>query len=306
MTDGALTPGGLTFLASAAIVYVAFLAHAILARGPRVGIGFFAGAALLAFGRDLWFAAPFKSGMPYEFLLEFRILGVPPVAFVGWTITFYLSWCVGEAVANRWAFTAGRIFPTLAIAYLVAVAVSFAVEPTGVAAGLWRWHAFDESSIEGIGDLVSTYGPITGFWAFWVAQILAIYWLIEGSEYLRRPWRFLAFGLLYAFRPLKFLGPIRFLTLFPLLFLVLAVTVRTRFDWPARPNRGPLVRGMPFAAGFLMAVSLLAIDLVACGRLDLALSKVPLLIALVVGSLCRASGAGEPRPAAEPTLARAR
>ena len=303
MTGASLSGGQAAFFAAATFVYLTLLAHAILVRGPRIGLGFFVYAGVLAFARDLFFISPLKGRPPYEFLVSLRVLGVPPLAFLGWTITAYLAWCVTEALLVPWPRTSERLFVMLGCSYVVGAIVSFAVEPTGVSLGLWRWVRFEPSSVSGLWSVLSTYSVIASWWAVFTVQILGSYWFFECSEHRRSPLRFLAIAFLLGPRALKFLGRSRYAWFYPLAVIALAIGVRTRLDWPVRPREFRLAYAIPMGVGFVMAAALAAIDLVASGRSDLAASKAPLVLALGVAismSLARR------RVSSRPALAGAR
>jgi hypothetical protein len=281
--NGVTVPSGpaVFFLGMAVAAYVGLLFHAVRTRGRRVGIGFFAVAGLLSFARDVWFVE-MKGGGAYEFLLPFRVWGVPPLAFVGWTVTFYLGWCVADGLRARLPFGGDRLFVGLAIAYAVMAAVSIAVEPTGVEVGLWRWRRLDVAEATGAREVLAAYGPIGLLWARFGAKILGLYWFIEISDVRRRPARFLVLLAPVALRVLTSAMRLRVDFFFPFVLVLLAVVVPTRFD-PPPPARvaGRFVRAIPLAAGLAVTGTLLVLDLAFHRRVDHALMKLPLFVLLL-------------------------
>lgn len=282
-TIGPDSPAGTLFLASSAGVYGVLLAHAVRTRGVRVGLGAFFAFGLVAFLRDMihvWV----KGSIGYEFLLPFRLLGAAPLSFVGWTITSYLSWCLAESVAERSPFLRGKLFRTLAIAYVFGAAISIAVEPTGVALGIWRWKKLADDGILDFRGVIGFYGPVALVWGRFVVKILLMHWIFDASPLRRTRWRWIALAVPFVF-PVGFLLGSAAGMLLPLAVLLVATLLPTQFDWPAPQPSGRRLAALPAAAALYMATLLGAIDVLVLGRWELAATKAPLaLLVLAVAA----------------------
>ncbi len=294
-TIGPDSPAGRIFLASAGLVYFVLLVHAVKTRGARVGLGAFVVFGLVAFLRDM-FHVWVKGSIGYEFLLPFRVLGAAPLSFVGWTITVYLAWCLAEWVAERTPLLRGIAFRTLAIAYVFGAAISIAVEPTGVALGIWRWKRLADDRLVDFAGVVGFFGPVALVWGRFTVKILLVHWIFDALPLRRTPWRFTAILVPIVF-PAGFLLGSAIGTLFPLaVLLLLAILLRTPFDWPAPQPSGRRLAAIPAACALFVAAFLSAIDVVVLGLWELAVTKAPLAL-IALGVVAGLAAATQPKPA---------
>jgi hypothetical protein len=290
----------IAFVVAAVSVAGTLFVHAVRTRGVRVAVGFFLVAAVFSFGRDAYFVWA-KSGGSYTIQRGPSVLGVSLLAPLGWCLTLYLAWCLGEALASGFEFSASRLFPTLAFAYAVIAAVSWAVEPSAVAAGLWSWRSFDDSSVDGVRDLAAVYGPIALYWARFGAKLLLVHWLIEGSSLRGRRVRFLALAIPVAPLALASISGLPMGALFPLVVLALAALVRAPLGFPPPARAGRSLDAIPFVAALSIAGILVGMDLLGSGRVDRAVTKLPLGGLTLLALAARARGRRrDERPAIAP------
>jgi hypothetical protein len=186
-----------TLLVPALLVFIALLLHCLFYRGLRLTLTFFGSAFLHTLIKELThvymenkFAFVLR---PYWVLgARFKIFGLPLVIYMGWAITFYLSWYLAERILKRIGYFSDRIFPTIVWSLLIAGAISYCVETTAIIAGWWLWTSPDPRFKD---FLVVPFSAIQA-WPAQTAQFLLIFFLSECSKYRAGWWRVFLYTLI--------------------------------------------------------------------------------------------------------------
>jgi hypothetical protein len=126
----------------ASLILLGLIWHSLFFRRARFTLLFFGVGFIFFYIRE--FAnvrIEHYQGLPqyYHPLQTIDLFGVPlPVVF-GWLIVSYIGLTAAESIAARAPFWRGRIFPMFIIISLVASALAYAVEPTGIELRWWIW-----------------------------------------------------------------------------------------------------------------------------------------------------------------------
>lgn len=175
-------------LLPAAAVFVLLVLHCYLYRGRRLTFIFFVSILILSFFRQVSFDFIYKSAGKSPYLIlktTSRIFHFCSVEYIGWAITFYLSWYLAERILKRLGYLYDRIFPTIVWSILVSGAISYCVETTAIRAGWWLWMFFDPRFKD---FLVAPFSALQG-WSTETAIFLSIFFLSECSKYRKQWWR---------------------------------------------------------------------------------------------------------------------
>jgi putative membrane protein len=144
------------------VLAAASVAHAGVTRGTGTAVALLLGTAVPGYAVEVLAVhtgVPFGS-YTYATTLGPRLLGVPPVVGLAWTM---LAWPAGLA-ARR--LTSRPVARALLGAWALAVADLF-LDPQQVAAGHWRW-AYPDPHLPGVPDV-----PLTNY-AGWLAVALLL------------------------------------------------------------------------------------------------------------------------------------
>lgn len=145
----------------------ACLLHAMATRGPRVAARVLLATAVPGFAAELLglhTGVPF-GGYDYSATLGLRVLGVPVVVALAWTM---LAW--PSAVAAR-RLVRGRL-PRIVVGAWALAAADLFLDPQLVAGGYWRWHD-PAPHLPGVPEV-----PLTNL-AGWVAVSLVLSALLQ-------------------------------------------------------------------------------------------------------------------------------
>ncbi len=178
----------ISLLIPATLVFILLILHCYLYRGMRLTFAFFGCVLLHSFGRQVVYTFTRRlSGSLTYFVLgtPFKIFSLPLVVYMGWAITFYLSWYLAERILKKIGRFSDRIFPTIIWSMLIAGALSYCIETTAFRAGWWLWTRFDPRFKE---FLLVPYSSLQA-WFSNTAQFLLIFFLSECSEYKKQWWR---------------------------------------------------------------------------------------------------------------------
>lgn len=132
---------------------------------------------------------------PYHVLdTSFRLLKLPIVVYIGWAVTFYLSWQVAGIILKRLDCFHNRVFPTLLWATIIAAAIGYSVETTAVATGWWEWSFVDPRHI----NLLVQPCPFATWivWPGFAVYFLGIFFVTECSRHRKGWWRALIYYLI--------------------------------------------------------------------------------------------------------------
>ncbi len=157
--NGALA--GLT-VATVVLFVAAMVAHAVVWRGRRAALALLAvaGLTLLAEAVGVATGLPFGS-YDYADSLGWRLLGVPVVVALAWTMMAYPTLLAARAVCRS------RSYATVPLAALGLVGWDLYLDPQMVAAGHWTWH-HPEPHLPGVDGI-----PLTNL-AGWVLVALLV------------------------------------------------------------------------------------------------------------------------------------
>jgi predicted negative regulator of RcsB-dependent stress response len=287
----------------ATAVVVGLVFHSLKFRGLRETLYFFIFALLfgVARGNIIYYITVvlFEGKFPYIF--QNKLLGLyhdSLTADFGWIICLYIGSYMAFRIADRLPGIKGKVFPTISLACLFNVCLSYAVEATAMTMDWWQWNLSTKSSI--LSDV-----PMAGIVAWFSVgfDFLVPYFLIR---HYRRPgqwWPFLTV-LIFPVHMATHMFNTRISGLVPItpynIFhwgMVLAVIVlpfasalKFRTPWlpeEALSGRGAARKGRTAAAPFLQNMPLFGLAVVASVLIisdlgitrspGLLISKVPLL-----------------------------
>jgi uncharacterized membrane protein len=140
----------------------AVLAHAAVTRGPRAAAALAlvtAGGGLAVEAAGTTFGFPFGR-YAYADTLGWRVLGVPVVIGLGWTMLAWPAWLAATRLVRR---TGARIL----VAACALASWDLFLDPQMVAAGHWRWE-HPSPALPGVEDV-----PLTNY-AGWFAVAVAM------------------------------------------------------------------------------------------------------------------------------------
>ncbi|MCG2703621.1 MAG: hypothetical protein L6366_04560 [Candidatus Omnitrophica bacterium] len=223
---------------------------------------------------------------PFVFLHtgEFKLFGINPVKTIGWNFAFYLSYFLAEQILSRLGMIKHYVTPVVILGALICTTISFCMEITGIATGMWQWNArvtFDIPYILSQGLLAR---PIInwatkcamflfGFSIFtsplfnkWTGKILCLFVFF---------WHFILFRLVHISSDTSF--NIFYFTLL-ILFIYLPLEKnffidKTAHDWTTNI--------LAYAAAMLMII-FIAVKLIANGHPELLISILPLLLFIIL------------------------
>lgn len=184
----------ITLLLPASLVFIAVILHSYLYRGARLTFVFFGSAFLHILLKELthlYVENKFILTLrPYRVLGDTpQILQLPVFVYIGWAVTFYLSWYLAERILKRIGYFYDRVFPTISWSILIAGAISYCVEATAIKAGWWLW-SFPDPRLK---EFIIT--PLSAFYA-WPSQtsfFLLIFFIFECSRFRKQWWRVFLF-----------------------------------------------------------------------------------------------------------------
>ena len=175
---------GIILVLPALVVFLALVAHCYLYRGIRLTFAFFGGVFLHVLMKEI---THMHVGHAYLVLIKpLRILHVPLIVYIGWAMTFYLSWYIAERILKRLGSSSDKVFPTIVWSMLVAGGIAYCVEATALNAGWWQWLWPDLR----LKDFLVTPFAALEAWPSETAHFLLIFFLAECSRFRKEWWRF--------------------------------------------------------------------------------------------------------------------
>jgi hypothetical protein len=299
-----VTPQMAILVVPAAAVVAGLVFHSLKLRGKKETIYFFFFALLFGIARGnviYWITTVhYKGKFPYIF--QKRLLGVyhdSLTADFGWIICLYIGSYMAFRIADRLPHIRGRLFPTVSLACLFNVCLSYAVEATAMTMGWWQWNLSTKSSI--LSDV-----PMVGIIAWFSVgfDFLIPYYLIRHYRKQGQWWPFLTVlifpvhmgtHLLHdrvsAIMPITPYNMYHWAMVLAAMILPFACGLRMRVPWlpsgalhPERSPRGSeegqgrFVRNIPLLGLGVVASVLLFSDFAITGDSRLLISKLPLAV----------------------------
>jgi hypothetical protein len=166
-------------LAAPAVIMVAILAvHSLSKRGMDLTFTFFVGAFVFGAIRGNLVHLITNGKTPYVFNEPvFTIGAANAMELVGWIYALYISWNIGETIANRYEKTRGMVFPTLVFSCVLMLSIMFTMESVATEAGWWHWrHRVDQSPI----NIIAREGAVFAWFSVGL-EFLLPFFLIECS-----------------------------------------------------------------------------------------------------------------------------
>lgn len=196
------------FNVGAGAAYLLLILHCVRARGGRTALAFFGGCFAFGLLRDnwIWWISRFHGAVPPFSVADppVRIGHATPLVAVGWSFTFYLGWFLAERILARAPAHRGRLFPTLLLAALAAMPISYATEAMALSAGLWEWRAHIREASAGLLGEVPVLA-LEGWYSTGLA-FLSTFFLVAYSE-VRDARRFWGLAIVPAYMAIVWLDP---------------------------------------------------------------------------------------------------
>ena len=306
----------LALLASSLVAVLLLVVHSWRRRGGRVTAAFFIPAFLFGVLRGnvihviiLIISGTGEGGKPY--LPQSRLL--PDIGYasiqvvIGWMFAGYLAWTLSEYVLRRLRGWEGRLFPTVGLAALFMGAISYCMEAAAPRVGWWYW---DISTVNPLFGRVPVTGVIA--WVSIATDFLFPFLLITGSEYRRRPWRWLTLVVFPVHMTVHALyNTVSYIDNFHVVMILalagLALFNRTRIETGLVRPRGEgdagagarFVEVIPAIAVVTFLAVVLRAEVVAAGDVTLTFTAIPLVVfallawrrvPVVVVTVCAAAG----------------
>ncbi len=284
------------FIAVTALVFL--IAHCYLYRGLRVTLTFFISCFFYSILKEnaIYYMETVMAHPkpPYEIINPaVLIFHAPLVVCVGWLVAIYTSWSLAESILKKIELFSGKIFPTLLLGGLIAAAVSYCVEATGIAAGWWRWTRSDMRLSDFLAGI--PISPLGG-WFFMFLSVMAPYFLIECSKYRVKKWRYIFILPTFLYLAIRFSGNsllaliIECAAIIVLFFLALRSRLlltghfkKGRGFYPGKyPQVARFMNNAPFFMALLMLIVMIFIDLKVVKQPELLISAIPIVVFMML------------------------
>jgi hypothetical protein len=293
--------------APAAIMVVILAVHCLFKRGMRLTFTFFVGAFVFGAVRGNLVHLITDGERPYIINEPVVMIGAATaIEIVGWIYALYISWNIGETIANRYEKTRGMVFPTLVCSCVLMLSIMFTLESVATRAGWWHWRNLVDDSpifVIGMGGAVFAWFSV-GF------DFLLPFFLIECSG-IRSRLRYLAllpFALHMSVHELTFtFGNLGIMSLWHWIMMMslymMPLVFSTRFAYPAhRPSEGLagiekiyVLRDAPFVGVAVMLGVVYVMEIFLACMPHLMLFSLPLVILTWLSRVqrsCSLSGVG--------------